>query len=126
MRVNPGQPITANQFLDVSADETYGQWIDVRGCTAVTFYVLGKGTTSSGVITFEETAPKDFSVFPFLPSAPVDVGNYPSITTLNASVVSAGLQQAVHLQIAAYAFVRARISTAIGGGGTISCGVVAY
>lgn len=126
MRVSPGGTIRSQQFTAVSADETYGAWIDVSGCAYVTFYVTGVGTTSSGVVTFEECAPTDLSITPVVPSSPQDVGGYSSITTLNASTVTAGLQVAVHCPAAAYCFVRARISTVIGGGGTISCGLVAY
>ena len=54
-----------------------------------------------------------------------DVGNYSAITTENASAFSGGAQIAVHISAAAYYFVRARISTVIGGGGTISVGMVA-
>lgn len=124
--VSGGNVIVSSQLLNQSADETYGPWVNVLGCANVTFYVTATGTTSSGVITFEETAPLDPSIVPLVPSAPQDVGKYASITTLNASVVSGGDQTAVHCPSAAYCFVRARISTVIGGGGTISVGLVAY
>lgn len=126
MRTSPGGTIRQQQFTAVSADETYGQWVDVSGCAYVVFYLTGAGTLSSGVITFEEAAPVDISVFPVVPSISQDVSACSSITTTNASTVSAGLQVAVHMPAAAYCYVRARISTAIGGGGTISCGLVAY
>ncbi len=126
MRTSPGSPITSQQFTTVTADETYGPWVDVRGCSYLTFYLTGVGTTSSGVITFEEAAPADLSVFPIVPSMAQDVGNFSAITTTNASVVTGGLQVAIHMPAAAYLFVRARISTVIGGGGTISCGLVAH
>ena len=126
MRTSPGGPILSQQFTTVSADETYGPWVDVRGCAYVVAYITGVGTTSSGVVTFEEAAPTDLSVFPLVPSMVQDVGNFSAITTTNASTVTGGLQVAIHFPAAAYCFVRARISTVIGGGGTISCGLVAY
>ncbi len=127
MRTTPGGTIRQQQFTAQSADETYGAWVDVSGCAYIVFYVTGVGTTSSGVITFEECAPTDLSVTPVIPSSPQNgVNGYPAITTFNASNVTAGLQGAVHLPSAAYCFVRARISTVIGGGGSISVGLVAY
>jgi len=126
VRTSPGGTIRSQQFTAVSADETYGPWVDVSGCMSVTFYVTGVGTTSSGVISFEECAPTDISVTPVIPSDPQGVSGYSVITTRNASDVTAGLQAATHIVMASYCFVRARISTAIGGGGTVSCGLVAY
>jgi hypothetical protein len=121
----PGATISAQCFTDKVDDETLGPWIDVRGCANVVFYITGSGVTSSGVITFEEAAPKDLSA-----QAPVVFGAttaaYSSITTNNASDVDGGKQKAVHITVAAYCFVRARISTVIGGGGSISVGLVAY
>lgn len=121
-----GGVLRQQQFTAKSADETYGPWVDVSGRAYVVFYITGVGTTSSGVITIEETAPTDLSVTPVLPSSPQDVAGYAPVTTYNASNVTGGLQGAVHLPAAAYCFVRARISTVIGGGGTISVGLVAY
>lgn len=126
MRVTPGGTVRSQQFTTATVDETYGPWTDVSGCAYVTFYLTGVGTTSSGVVTFEEAAPKDISVFPVVPSMAQDVGNFSAITTTNASVVTGGLQVAVHLTPAAYCYVRARISTVIGGGGSVSCGLIAY
>ena len=126
MRTSQGGTIRVQQFTAVSADETYGPWVDVSGCAYVTFYITGVGTTSSGVITFETCAPTDLSVTPVIPPSPQDVSGYAPITTYNASNVTGGLQGAVAIPAAAYCFVRARISTVIGGGGTISCGLVAY
>jgi hypothetical protein len=124
MRVNPGGPIISQQFYRESADETLGPWIDVRGCTTVTYYVTGNGVTSSGVISFEECAPEDMRVNPPTPFG-ASTGKYSVITTQNASTVDGGIQVAVHISSANFFYVRARISTAIGGGGTVSVGIVA-
>lgn len=99
-----------------SADETLSQWIDVRGRTALTFYIIGNGTTSSGVITLDESVFVDDQPYGGTPSA---------ITTVNASTVSGNNQSAIHVAVGAYGWVRARISTAIGGGGTVSVVLVA-
>lgn len=122
----PGATLSVQCFTNAVDDETLGPWIDVRGRANIVFYLSGVGTTSSGVVTFEEAAPKDFgsSTNPVVFGA--SSGDYSSITTNNASDVSAGKQKAIHITVAAYCFVRARISTVIGGGGSVSCGCVAY
>lgn len=125
MITSPGSPQTVQQFTDASADETYGPWVNVLGAQAVTFYFSGAGTTSSGVISIEESAPKDVTVRPNTPIGE-SAGSYSLITTKNASDITGTTQVAVHLPIAAYFYVRARISTVIGGGGTVSGCCVAY
>lgn len=98
-----------------TADETASQPVDCSGFPNVSVYVTGTDTTSSGVITIEE-ADFDPSV---LASAPY-TGTWSSITTVNASDVDGGKQKAIHLPVGAYGWVRTRISTVIGGGGSIS------
>lgn len=122
----PGATISTQCFTEQTADETLGPWIDVRGRSYLVFYQTSTGTTSGGVITFEEAAPRNFNSS----EAPVVVGlaegSYQSITTSNASDSSADKQKAIHITVAGYCFVRARISTAITGGGSISIGLVAH
>lgn len=127
MNTTPGGTKTVGQFYRQSTDETYGEWVDVRGSQNVCVYLTSFGTTSGGTIAIEEAAPEDVSVN--LGNAPVfgaAVGNYSLITTINASDFTGTKQEAVHLQSRAYYFVRARIATAITGGGSVSAGVVAY
>lgn len=95
-------------------DETTSAPVDCSGMDYLTVYISGTGTTSSGVITIEE-ADWDGP----LREQPYG-GTWSSITTVNASDVSGGKQAAIHLPVGAYAFVRTRISTVIGGGGSIS------
>lgn len=128
MRTSPGGPISQQCFYRQSADETLGPWIDVRGCAHVCFYCTSNGTTSSGVISLEHAAPENMGASGLNPP-PVfgaSTGNYSVVTTQNASGFTGGAQIAVHLPPAAYFFVRARISTVIGGGGTVSVGCEAY
>lgn len=125
MHISPGATLSAQCFVDQSDDETLGPWIDVRGKAYLVFYCSSTGTTSGGVISFEEAAPANFTTN----SPPVfgaTTGSYSVITTKNASDFSGDKQVAVHATVAAYCFVRARISTAISGGGTVSVGLVAY
>ncbi len=124
---SPGTPITAPQLYRVTEDESTAKWIDVRGRAHVVFYLTGRDTISGGVVTFEEGSPEDFGASGN-PPAPFGaaVGSYSAITTQTASSVSGGKQLAVHMPVAGYFMVRARVSTAITGGGTLSAGVVAY
>ena len=125
MHTSPGGPISQQCFTRQSADETLGPWIDVRGKQDVTFYLTSNGTTSSGVVSIEESAPEDMSIVPAQPFG-ASTGNYSVVTTKNASDFTGGAQVAIHLPVSAYFYVRARISTAIGGGGTVSAGCQAY
>jgi hypothetical protein len=103
-------PLLANQTVD----ETVSDWVDVRGYKWLTVYVIGTGTTTSGVITIEE-ADIDPRVFAAGATSTASVCD-----TVNASTVDGGLQSAIHMDVGAYAYVRTRISTAIGGGGSVS------
>lgn len=98
-------------------DETTGAPIKVLGWPWLAVYVTGTGTTSSGVITIE-TADFDPS------TASTYTGTWSAITTVNASDVTGGAQKYVALTVAAYTQIRARVSTAIGGGGSVSVVVV--
>ena len=102
------------------ADETTSPPVNVFGCQQITVYVTGAGTTSSGVITLEEA---DFE--PSTAAASLYAGTWSSITTVNASDVTGGAQKAVHFTAGSYMWVRARISTVIGGGGSVSAVLVA-
>lgn len=126
MHTSPGGPKSVQCFVDQSADETLGQWIDVRGYPNVTFYVTGSGTISSGVVTFEEAAPKAPNDNPNVVGEAT--GGYSAISTYDASGVTGGAQVAVHLPSdKAYWFVRPRISTVLSGTNPlISVCLVAY
>jgi hypothetical protein len=95
-----------------SADETLGRYTKSPGYALQTYVVQGNGTTSSGVITFEEASWGD--------NESVYTGTWSAITTVNASDVTGGAQKFVHISSTANAFTRPRISTAVGGGGTVS------
>jgi hypothetical protein len=101
-------PLLQNQTVD----ETASDWVDCRGYQHFAVYVIGVGTTSSGVITIDEC---DFN--PATEAGPTATAAV--VGTVNASAVSAGLQAVTHFT-GCYGFVRTRISTVIGGGGNIS------
>ncbi len=110
----PGQGFKRQvSLLNVTVDETFGTPFDGSECPHITVWIKGTGTTSSGVVTIEEADydPQTEAVYS---------GTWSSLTTVNASDVTGGKQSAVHLAIGSYRFVRPRISTAIGGGGSIT------
>jgi hypothetical protein len=101
-----------------TVDETTAQPIDLLGYTNLCLFYSGAGTTSSGVLTIEEA---DYDPNTQVPYG----GTWSTITTLNASDVTGGVTKAYHFPAAAYSWVRVRISTAIGGGGSLSASLVA-
>jgi hypothetical protein len=101
-------------FTTQTAAQT-SQPIDVRAFQELTFYLSSVGTTSSGVITIEEA-----EYDPLLTG--IYSGTWSVIgSTVAASTFTGGAMVAVHLPAPnCYTYVRLRISTLIGGGGTIS------
>lgn len=95
-----------------SADETVGQ-VDCMGAVVnLRFDVIGTGTTSSGVIHLECAPTMGYT------------GTWSPITTVNASDVTGGAVKSV-FATGCFNAVRARISTVIGGGGTVTVMVAA-
>lgn len=119
MSVQGRGPLFVTLLTAQTVDETTSQPVDLRGYSSLTIWQTGAGTISSGVLTIEE-APYD----------PRTVGAYggtwSAITTLDPTQVSGGATQAYHASgDRAYSFVRVRISTAIGGGGSLSATLTA-
>ena len=104
MQPNPYRSVVLSA---VSADESAGAR-DVSSFTHLVIFLTGTGTTSSGVITIEEADQVDHA------------GTWSAITTANASDVTGGATKAIHLTVAGYGALRIRVSTVIGGGGTIT------
>jgi hypothetical protein len=90
--------------------------VDVRSYQELTVYLTSIGTTSSGAVTIEEA---DWDPYD---SAQVYSGTWSAIgSAVSASTFTGGAQLAVHLPApSAYGWLRVRISTLIGGGGSIS------
>ncbi len=105
-------PTGAQVLIDAQLADQYSGVLFLGGlCARVTIAVQGIGTTSSGVLTIEE------AYYP-IPTTPYS-GTWSTLTTVNASDVTGGKQQIVHLTGSFWA-VRARISTVIGGTGTLT------
>lgn len=109
----PGPGPVRSVLLDTqSASGAAGQF-DASSYTYLTFYLQSNGTTSSGVVTLEEAESGT-------PAGGQYTGTWSTITTVNASSFTGGAQLAYHVQGSAFSHVRARISTVIGGGGTVT------
>lgn len=106
-------PSRVVSLLNKIADETIGAYFHAYQSPYVVAYVKGEGDISSGVITIEE-ADWDNDKEP-----PYD-GTWSTITTVDASEVDGNKQKAIHLPVGCYNYLRARISTVIGGGGNVS------
>ncbi len=111
--MQPGPGPVRSVLLD--AVTTGAGQFDASSYSLLTFYLQSNGTTSGGVVTLEEA---DWSTnsgtgTPY-------TGTWSSITTVNASSFTGSVQLAYHLSPAAFAHVRARISSTITGGGTVT------
>lgn len=103
-------------ITQATADETTSQPVNVLGLQNLTFYLIGSGDTiSGGSITYEEATGD-----PAHSDQTYD-GTWSIIgTAVTASDVSAGKIKATHLSQGAYSLIRARIDTAISGGGNVT------
>ncbi len=107
--LSPSTPFT---MLAAQTATTASGILLLRGeCERLTVVVQGTGTTSSGVVTIEEAY--------YDPQGPVYSGTWGPIATVNASDVSGGKQLVTHAAGSFWA-VRFRISTTIGGGGSVT------
>ena len=111
--MNQTGPFLTKMIDAQSADETQAAPVLCLGYTYLSAVVQGTGTTSSGVLTIEQAAYDGNK-------EPAYGGTWSTITTLNASDVTGGAQKFYQFTPAAYGWVRLRISTVIGGGGTVS------
>ena len=112
----PGAPLRATMLSAVSADETFSRPIDVRGYTHIAVYAIANGTVSSGAVTINEACVDPATDLPYSGTW-VAVGS--AISPSTGTVVVA------HLTVAAYSHLQARVSTAIGGGGSVTVVLVA-
>lgn len=107
------------QLNNAIADETDpGAPAPCYGFPYVSIYVSGSDTIASGVLSVE-TADYDPQIV-----TNGYAGTWSTITTINAADVTGGATKMVSLTPAAYGFIRVRITTVIGGGGSVSATVV--
>ncbi len=88
---------------------------DASPYTYLTFYLTSVGTTSGGTVSLEE-ADWDTHGGTGTPYT----GTWSVIATVAASTFTGGTQIAYHASPSTFAFIRARISSTITGGGTVS------
>lgn len=112
----PGPSLTVVLLEEVTADETFSRPIDVRGYTHIAVYVIANGTVSSGAVAVNEACIDPDTDLPYTGTW-VAVGSAVSPST--------GTIVVAHLTVAAYSHLQARVSTAIGGGGTVTVVLVA-
>jgi len=111
-------PASPQTLISAQTATTASGILFLRGrCERVTVVVEGTGTTSSGVVTIEE------AYYDLDAGQPVYAGTWGPIATVNATDVSGGKQLVTHVAGSFWA-VRCRVSTTIGGGGTVT--VVAW
>lgn len=82
------------------------------GQNELSLYVRGIGTITGGTLLIEEADYGD-------DEAPYS-GTWSQLTSIACSDVTGGAQKGVHLSVGAYGYLRARISSAVTGGGTIA------
>jgi len=120
----PGGPMTVALLVAQSADETFSKPVDVRGYTHIVVYVIPNGTVSSGVVKVLEACPDPDSNQPGnVTNAQLYSGTWVQVGSDISP--SSGAISVLHLTVAAYSHLQARISTAIGGGGTVDVVLVA-
>jgi hypothetical protein len=108
--------VTVKSLTLATTDETLGQFIDARRLPYIAFIIEADGgTISSGVVTFEEAYWDETVVG-------IYTGTWSQITTYDCSALTGSRSQTIIHNFNAVAFqrIRARVSTAIAGGGKIS------
>lgn len=117
MQISPGGPKRVQLLSNVTAGTSAP--LPILGMSILTFYVEGAGTIDGGAVVFEEAA--------WLPDEPPYSGTWSDLTAgtpVDATDVTGGAQLGYHVGgpggVYAYDYVRARISDAITGGGTVS------
>lgn len=105
---------SASRRVAIAAGSTAGasQPVDRSQVSLLSYYLTSTGTTSGGVILIEEA---DWDP----ESEPDYTGTWSQIASINASSFTGGAQVAYHVSPTSLGFVRARISSAITGGGSI-------
>jgi len=103
------------QQLQAAATTGNGGILSLRGETArLTIVIQGDGTVSSGAVQIEES----YADAPPTGPAPFYTGTWSAINA-PVTVTGSGAQQVVHVA-GSFWHVRVRISTNIGGGGTVT------
>jgi hypothetical protein len=100
--------INYNSILQSLATSGNGSAMSINRLANVTVHVTGAGVISGGTVKVEEAETEDYA------------GTWNEIETIDATLLNGGAMKTVRCVGGIYGFVRARISSAIIGGGTIS------
>lgn len=112
-------PRRVTSLSNAITDETLGQYVDALGYPYIAVYAKGDGgTIDGGEITIEEA---DWS-----PEETPGGGSavWSAISTISGADLTDGAQKVSHLDLGVYHFVRARVSNAISGGGSVTVVIV--
>ncbi len=107
-QVAPFSPMT---LMNAVTTGTGGILLVAGDSERLTISVLGSGTISGGTLILEESY--------YNPEGPVSAGTWSQLVSVTASTLSGGVEQIYHFPASIWA-VRARISSNITGGGTIT------
>lgn len=111
-------------LTSATANATTGVPVLCLGYTCLTAYVIGSGTTTTFSIVLEEA---DYN--PAHEAADFYTGTWSAIATITEASVTGNAQYAYHVGgpggTYAFAYVRARLSAAVVGGGNVSVVLVA-
>ncbi len=111
--MQPGQSGPVRSVLLDTVTTGAGQF-DASPYSYLTFYLTSVGTTSGGTVSLEEADwDSTHGGTPY-------TGTWSVIATVAASTFTGGTQVAYHASPSSFGFIRARISSTITGGGTVS------
>lgn len=108
---NSDGTVTGTTGAGTLANPSTSQPIQADGRGLITIYLRSVGTTSGGTVVIEEAS--------WGPAEPPYSGTWGTILSQAASGFTGTAQLPVHVPVAALAWYRVRISSAITGGGTI-------
>ena len=116
MIMTPGATLNAVMLKAVSDDETFSQPFDVRGYTHIAVYVIANGTVSGGAVVVNEACIDPATNLPY-------AGTWKAVGS--PVTPATGTVEPIHLTVAGYSHIQARVSTVISGGGTVTVVLVA-
>ncbi|HMF95090.1 MAG TPA: hypothetical protein VKE96_12380 [Vicinamibacterales bacterium] len=108
------QPIFPAQYIlgrpGAGVTTGTGNWVAIAcGASLLTITTTGAGTITAGTLLIEETDALDDG----------SAATPAQLSTLDLTTITAGKKNVAHATAGAYGFIRARLSAAVTGGGTV-------